>query len=107
MESITASEIFGILFTGINNVVQWFQDYILVGDWKYIIYGFIFFAIFARLILAPLFGASSFYGGSSDSVSSSPYKSSNFGSAVPGYIDPSDDPVYIVDDTIPRIGGKL
>lgn len=107
MESINISDIFTILFTGINAVVEWFQTYILVGDWKYLIFGSIFFAIFARLILAPLFGASGFYGGSSDSVSSSPDKSSNnYGSADPNYINPADDIIYVVDDSVPKIGGK-
>lgn len=68
MENIQASEIFSILFTGINAVVNWFQDYILVGDWSLVIYGIIFFAIFHRLILKPLFGGQ---GVSSDSVKGS------------------------------------
>lgn len=66
MQNISASEIFSFLFQGVNAVIEWFQTYI-VGDWSLIVFGSIFFYIFARLIIAPLFGGR-VRSGSSDSV---------------------------------------
>lgn len=66
MENISSSEIFSFLFQGVSAVIEWFQTYI-VGDWSLIVFGSIFFYIFSRLILAPLF-AGRVRSGSSDSV---------------------------------------
>lgn len=66
MESISATEIFSFLFQGVTAVIEWFQIYI-VGDWSLIVFGSIFFYIFARLILSPLFGGG-VRSGVSDSV---------------------------------------
>ena len=66
MQNISVSETFFFLFQGVNAVIEWFQTYI-VGDWALIVFGSIFFYIFSRLILAPLFGGR-VRSGSSDSV---------------------------------------
>lgn len=58
MLDVSVVEVFSFLFSGINAVFEWFQTYILVGDWGLVIFGIIFFFVFARLILAPLFGVS-------------------------------------------------
>lgn len=58
MLDVSVVEVFSFLFTGINACFDWLQTYILVGDWGLIIFGIIFFCVFARLILAPLFGVS-------------------------------------------------
>lgn len=109
MENISASAIFSFLFQGVNAVIEWFQTYILVGDWSLIIFGSIFFYIFARLILAPLFGVSLHGSGLSDSVKevnqrglsdseAQKYASRGYGHWV-------DEEITVVNDDIPRLGG--
>lgn len=106
MEQVAAGEIFSFLFTGINAVFDFFQRYILVGDWGYIIIGSVVFAMFVRLIIAPLFGVSGYYGGAaSDTVSTSNKSTPNYGNArYP--VNEYDDAIIVLDESVPRLGGK-
>ena len=67
MAEISFYDIINPLMNGVSAVFGWFQEYILVGDWGILIIGLVIFSLFARLILAPLFGAS-IRSGISDSI---------------------------------------
>lgn len=109
MENINVSDIFSFLFSGVNAVFGWFQNYILIGDWALIIYGSIFFYIFARLILAPLFGVSLHGSGLSDSVKEVKQRSLSDSDAQyyasRGYGHWVDEEIAVINDDIPRLGG--
>ena len=67
MTEISFSDIINPIMNAVSAVFGWFQQYVLVGDWGILITGLVVFSLFARLILAPLFGAS-IRAGLSDSV---------------------------------------
>lgn len=41
---------------GVNAVFTWFSD-LFTGEWALLLYGIIFFFLFSRLIINPLFGS--------------------------------------------------
>lgn len=60
------SDVFNMLMQGINACFGWFSD-LFTGEWSLLVYGIIFFFLFSRLIINPLFGSRS-RGSGSDSV---------------------------------------
>lgn len=55
MSNITLQSIFSPIFEAVNACWGWFAS-LFEGDWYFLILGLIFFFVFARLILVPLFG---------------------------------------------------
>lgn len=66
----SVSEIFAFLNQGISAVFNWFDRLFLSnGEWYGLILGMVFFVLFARLIITPLFGGR--FNAGSDSVKGS------------------------------------
>lgn len=52
------SDVFNFLMQGVNACFTWFSE-LFTGEWALLVYGIIFFFLFARLIINPLFGSRS------------------------------------------------